>query len=256
MRIAAKLSLSALLAVGAVFAAVPFSSPLHAAGTVGGDVVDIGSDLSDVGEKDVSSNKNKEKAKPSKKADEKLIENGGIPSSVQSVVKKLNGATDDLTLEDLNDAREAAAKLDVLLDIEKKLTDLAKIRSERDKDAAATAMSSMLPMSAIQSGPISKYQIPSNALEKPAEPSRPAVVRPAAPRGPEKVDVERISGTVGRYVAVYKDKSDETHQVRAGDKMPDGSKVVAISRRGVTLSKDGQTLILPVKDVENIFGAK
>lgn len=169
-----------------------------------------------------------------------------IPGSVQEVVNKLNGASGDLSMEDLNQAREAVAKLEVLLDIEKKLTDLTRVRKERDEmQGASSQVVGMLPDNVWK--PASDIQIP----------SAPSVFSPVKPvvEGPKEVDILQIFGAGGKYVATYKDGSLQK-RLSVGDKLEDGSRVSYISQRGVVLVKGKKRLILPVKGVGHVFGAR
>ncbi len=55
-----------------------------------------------------------------------------VPEAVKSVIKRLDSSADDITVEDLNGARQAIAKVEVLIELEKKLSDLQKARNERE----------------------------------------------------------------------------------------------------------------------------
>ncbi len=192
----------------------------------------------------------KDKKAKSDKDDKDEKGNIKVPDSVKSVVKRLNKTTDSITLEDLNSAREAVAKLDILIDIEKRLTDLASIRQERDEKTMVSA-------------------IPASALGMKIPPQAPPMVLPpAAMQGaevmpitpvfvpPSPVEVTRIVGVSGNYAATVKVGEGKPTTVRQGDKLSDGSVVQSITNRTVTLLKDNKTRSVSVKDVAVVFSGR
>ncbi len=196
---------------------------------------------------------------------------GGVPDSVRGVIDRLNTATKDVTLEDLNEAREAVVKLDVLIDIEKRLNDLTKLRNERQAKmtGAVAAISGALPASAL-GAPVSSVPAPSmNASDLLSGPFSTDVLLPPsfkkdggevsdvseAPRSSTTLEVSRILGAAGSYVAVIKERG-KTKRVREGDKLADGGRVTSISRDGLTFSRNGKTETLQVKDVSRVFSSR
>ncbi len=168
------------------------------------------------------------------------------PDSVKSVIKRLNTATDGVSLDDLNSAREAVAKLDMLIDIEKRLTDLEKIRQERE----GQSLSSAIPASALGMG----GSFAPGMQPYPGQPANAGM--PVAAPVEQKVEVVRIQGARGRFAAVVKTGEDKREQVRAGDTLADGSEVLSVSSRGVVLLKDQKKRTLNVKDVDAVFGGR
>ena len=191
-----------------------------------------------------------------------------MPDSVKNVVKRLNSATEGVTLDDLNSAREAIAKLDVLIDIEKRLSDLADIRKEREEKvgllegaipesalkgnkgfqappvilpSSNSAVSPQITLQPVQTGPAS--------LGLPAA-SLPSVV-PMPMGGGMEPQIVRISGANANYTAQIKEASGSIKRVRVGDKLPDGSVVTAISSKGLTytLPDHKTTKSLEIKDI-------
>lgn len=199
-----------------------------------------------------SLNKNKE-TKETEEEEEGELEAPKIPDSVKKTVKRLNKATEGVTLEDLNAAREAIAKLDILIDIEKRLSDLDKIRQEREEI-------SMEGAGASGSLGMRNGQIPAAML---APPPMPAPVVQAAPAPmpvielpPPSVDIVRIAGSAGRYTATIKTGEDKTTIVREGDKLSDGSIVKNISARGLTLQRDKKTHTVDIKEVAVVLNGR
>lgn len=168
-----------------------------------------------------------------------------VPESVNSVVKRLNTATENVTLEDLNSAREAIAKLDVLIEIEQRLDNLSKIREEREGKSLEAA----IPASALGGG----RNFPTSNLPMPQAQPTPAPIVMMPPVS-SSVDVVRILGSAGRYVALIKDSEGKPAQYREGDKAPDGSLIQKITSRGVTLIKNKSEKTIQVKDVGTVFG--
>ena len=211
-----------------------------------------------------SSSKDKSKSKSAAKIDEEAGEDDNleiphegpkVPGSVKGVVKKLNSATDDVTLEDLNSAREAIVKLDVLIDIEKRLNDLVDIRMEREEKV--DQLSGALPSSAFGGGG-GQQQQPALAPPPliPVMPSVPAAAPPPPPMPVASIEVVRVSGASGSYTAHIKE-GEATKQIRPGDKLSDGSNVTSISRNGVTITTtDDKTKTIQVKDVGAVFSAR
>lgn len=187
-----------------------------------------------------------------------------IPSSVKNAVKKLNSGSDNVTIDDLNSAREAIVKLDVLIDIEKRLADLAQIRKEREEKL--NDLSGSLPSSALGGAGI---PVPGGIAPPSLAPSVPAAGMPAPTSpvpmpmpimggGDVSFEVVRITGASGNYVASIKENgSDTPKNIHVGDKLSDGSEVTSISRNGVTVKMaDKKTKTIQVKDVNTVFSGR
>jgi len=158
-----------------------------------------------------------------------------VPDSVKTIMKHLGTATQDVTLDDLNAAREAIAKLDVLIDIEKRLADLDKIRRERE----GKSMMQSIPASAL-------------AMPSPATSFQPANIQSMPSQG-SITDVIQITGSNGNYAALVKEGVDK-HYIHTGDRLSDGSIVLAITPGGVELTKGKTKHLVEVKDVQTVFG--
>lgn len=148
-----------------------------------------------------------------------------IPTQVTAVVKKLQDAKVDLSLEDMNQARAALARLDLLLELEQKMTDLDKARAKRTGADMADDVSAMLPRGVAR--------MPGRgamAVEMP-------VVTPVAMRTPvvATYTVQRINGIDGSYTAQLSSATDEKTTVHVGDKLSDGSTVTGITASTVSV---------------------
>lgn len=186
---------------------------------------------------DDKSSSKEDKEKSLKKAED------SVTDSVKKVIKQL-GADENITINDLNSARQAVAKLDALLDIEKRLVDLEKVREERK----STKGSSIPP-------------IPASALASPVPSLLPIPGSPQAGGPPilpafsaASLEVSRITGGSGRYKATIKTPDGQTKVLQAGDRLPDGTKVISVSASGVELSEGGNVRTVRVKNVDTIFG--
>ncbi|HAX92160.1 MAG TPA: hypothetical protein DCY07_08165 [Rhodospirillaceae bacterium] len=193
----------------------------------------------------------KEKAKDAKVKDEEGASSGEIPDSVKDVVERLNTATKDVTIEDLNSAREAVVKLDVLIDIEKRLNDLATLRQEREEKANEVAADATYGAAGMGGGaPMAPPALMPAPQGSPTAPPVPAMAFPE-----KDIEVSKVVGASGRYMATIKDADGTSRQVRVGDKLLDGSVVDAISRSGVTVvSPSKKRNTIQVKDIGTVFG--
>ncbi len=181
-----------------------------------------------------------------------------MPSAVQDALTRLQ-KVDQINLDDMIRAQDAINRLDLLLEIEKRQTELKKVRDERNKPAVAAAAAAGLLGSAI----------PASALNLPKVSSLPAVDTPSSSSssnsfsskptyspgkkadgessGPSsKYSIKRISGTDGRYFAVINTEDNSSQTVHSGDKLPDGSLVKSISLTNVALFKDKKSKNLTI----------
>lgn len=214
--------------------------------------------------------------KPAVKAKKKAARSSsGVPDSVQDIVGRLDTDTKDVTLEDLNAAREAVVKLDVLIDIQKRMNDLAKLRGETSSRMVAP-IAAALPQTALDAIPVptptptaseTAGSVPSIAIPSEMLPGASftnvdlmAAARPPQDSGESHkmgaLDVARISGTSGDYIAVIKDSMGKAKTVHKGDTLSDGTRIVSISREGVTVQKGEETKTIQVKDVSRVFGRR
>lgn len=158
---------------------------------------------------------------------------GTITDSVKNTVKQLS-TVDAVNLEDLNTARQVVAKLDLLIDIEKRLAELDKIHNDHSNEKSAVPpilASALAPPTILPSMPKIPH-IESDMM---------------GPSG--HTDVSRISGAAGHYVATIQGKS-----VRVGDTLSGGDTVTAITAKDVTVkAKNGTTRHLKIKGVEQVY---
>lgn len=172
-----------------------------------------------------------------------LTTSPATPQIVQDAVTRLQ-KVDQINLDDMIRAQDAINRLDLLLEIEKRQSELKKIRDERTKPAASNLLGSAIPASALNLPKLS-VPTPSDAAT-PIKPIK-ASAAPSSSGDSDKYSIKRISGADGRYLAVISLEDNSSQTVRAGDKLPDGSLVKAINLTSVSLFKDkkSKTLTIP-----------
>lgn len=163
---------------------------------------------------------------------------------------------DQINLDDMIRAQDAINRLDLLLEIEKRQTELKKVRDERNKPAAsATAaaaaglLGSAIPAAALNLPKINVADTPSSSSSSSSGSSSPSfsIPKPKSSEGPsEKLSIKRISGTDGRYFAVINTDDNSSQTVHVGDKLPDGTLVKAITLTSVSLFKDKKSKNLTI----------
>lgn len=167
-----------------------------------------------------------------------------VPESVLNVVKGL-AAQESASVEDMNKAREAIAKMDLLIDIENRISDLEKIRRDREKEE----LENISPVNlSIPPGMVMPPAMGTNG--NPSVPMTPVPITPA-------LAIDRITGSNGTYSASLRpDDGGKLLRVKVGDELPDGSVVQNITSRTVILRKpsDGKTQVLKISGVDKIFG--
>jgi type IV pilus biogenesis protein PilP len=189
--------------------------------------------------------------------------------TAKGVVKSLDTTSDRMTLEDLNTARQTVARLEAMIDVEKHLAELEKVRA--DRGASASSRSSSLSTSSALS-----TVIPASALAPLPTPiaAPPPFFTPSLPKMAEKekekdkekdkekpkstlsgVEISRITGANGKYSAVLKLANGDTKPVRVGDALDEHATVRWISSSTVLIEEFGETHTLRIKNVDAIFSA-
>ena len=187
-------------------------------------------------------------AKSATDSNMKELENK-IPDTVKDAVKRLDKTTEDVTLDDLNSARQAVAKIEALTEIEKRLVELEKVRHEREKESNNVNLAAMIPASALQA----PMAMPPMFAQPTAMAGGPqGMAMPVMPK--TVLELSRVMGGGGHYSAVLKMSGDETKTVRVGERLPDGSLVTSITSTEVVLEHDNDRHVLHVKNVDTVFG--
>jgi len=168
--------------------------------------------------------------------------------SAKSVTKRLETSSDSMTLEDLNNARQTVARIDAMIEVEKHLAELEKLRGDKANRSAASAA----PIGLASAIPASALMLPPAMASSSSSPSH---AEPTAHRMTSAgTEVSRITGIDGRYTAVLK-INGETRMARVGDKLSNGAIVKSISSSSVGLDDGGESRVLRIKNVDAIYSA-
>lgn len=164
-----------------------------------------------------------------------------VSESVKGVVKSLSRTADEVTLDDLNSARQAVAKLEALIEIEKHLAELEKIRQDRESAGMAAA----IPASAL------RPTVPAPSVQAAPVQAQPVVAMP--PPAPEAMELSRIVGSAGRYSAVIKMSDGQMQTVSTGDHLSDGGVVARVTMKEVEIRQGaGKRTTLRLKNVGTV----
>jgi len=161
-------------------------------------------------------------------------------NQAKDVIKHI-GSTDSLTLDDLNTTHQAIAKIEALIDLEKHLNELEKLRNERE---GKSSFASAIPASALQP------RFNQQAQAQPVHLGMPQAV-PAVSLS--SVEVMRVIGSDGHFTAVIKTADGQTRNVQTGDTVPGLGTIVAVSTMGVTVDQNHVHHTLKVKNVRMVF---
>jgi type IV pilus biogenesis protein PilP len=169
-----------------------------------------------------------------------------VSENAKGLMKSLDNASDPVMLEDLNTARQTVARIEAMIDIEKHLADLDKLRNER---SGGGHMSSSVPTLA--------NALPASVLTQPL-PLQPNMSSDMgemhmAPRS--GIEIARITGTDGKYTALLKMAGGETKSVKVGDHIFDDTTVRSISSSSVEIEKNGEPRTLQIKNIDTIYSA-
>lgn len=178
-----------------------------------------------------------------------------MTDSVKGVVKRLSAGSNDFNLEDLNTARIAVAKIEAMIDIEKHLVELEKLKGERQDKAASNvqpvAASALAPSPIAAPAPIANIIPPSFGNMAPQNTSMPGS---NMIMGSGKLEVAHISGANGLYTAEFHMPDGTSTSAAIGDKLPDGSLVVGITSTQVSLKHNGTTRQMKINGVGTVYG--
>lgn len=173
-----------------------------------------------------------------------------ISANAKKVVKRLDVASDTTSLADLNSARQTVTRIEAMIEIEKRLKELEKLRGERGDFHAPPSVSSSLanaiPSSALMPLPSavsSDYSAPEGRRAKPSSSSS------------SRPEISHIYGTGGRYTAVLRLSNGDLRSVRVGDKLSGGDTVRAISSSSVDVGGKEKAYTLRVKNIDMVYSS-
>lgn len=224
-------------AVEAAQAAVP---PVSAAGV---SVLGAGSDVSGgvVASKGTEDNSIE---KSVSKIEEKVIDSG------KDAVKRLDSATDDTTLTELNHARQVVTRIEAMIDVEKRLSELDRVRNDRRGNDARGALPGSLA-AAIPASALAPMRGGGSAVGANGELG--AGDQGFVVPGSGHPKIVRIVGSGGKYSAVIK-SGGGLRTVRVGDKISAGAYVRSISTTSVEVGGKGTSYTLHVKNGDVVQG--
>jgi type IV pilus biogenesis protein PilP len=137
-----------------------------------------------------------------------------------------------------------------MIEIEKKLGELEKVRNERAQEKSSKSASNLaaaIPASALTPPPAPAASASASSLTSAFRVAEPR------PRAASTLEVSRIVGSQGRYSATVME-GGAARNVSVGDKVG-GATVRAITAQAVTVDDGGETRTLRVKNVDTIFSA-
>ena len=177
-----------------------------------------------------------------------------VSESVKGVVKRL-GTTENMTLDDLNSARQAVAKIEALIDIEKHLNELEKLRSDREGRGMSggaipvSALTAMQQQPQFQAAPQPPMPMPSAMAASMMMPQQPSFSPVSS------LEVTRVIGSGDHYKAIIKMPDGQTKTVAVGDHVEGLGIIKAITSMGVELDQNGTKHVIHVKNVDTVFSA-
>ncbi|MDD3029182.1 MAG: type IV pilus biogenesis protein PilP [Alphaproteobacteria bacterium] len=171
-------------------------------------------------------------------------------------IDQLSQEGDETTLADLNQARQAASRIDAMIDLERRLIELQKLRgNRRGGGSSASASFDSKPAMALDA------VLPANALAVPL-PIRSASLPVDTPAPVKKAssdlgrpDILRISGAGGRYTALLKFSNGDMRAVKVGDRLSDEETIRSITASSVRVGGKGGGYTLQIKNVDVVFSA-
>lgn len=177
-----------------------------------------------------------------------------VSENAKNVVKRLDTASDNVMLEDLNSARQTVARIEAMIDIEKHMAELDKLRNERSGHAAAPPPAAMslanaLPASALQPLPLQTNNMPMGV------PTHEHEVHRFGGGSISGMEISRITGVDGKYTALLKLANGETKSVKVGEHISGDSTVRSINSSSVEIEENGETHTLHIKNVDAVYSA-
>jgi type IV pilus biogenesis protein PilP len=172
-----------------------------------------------------------------------------VTESAKNMVKRLDTSTDAMTLADMNSARQTITRIDAMIDLEKRLGELEKLRKDHTVGTLPTA--GMLA-NAIPNGAINASQLQPPPRSTLASSEAKIDKHPVVETHPEIV---RIFGTDGKYTAVIKFPNGEVKAARVGDQVASDFLVRSITSSSVGVDGKGEFYTLHIKNVDAFYSA-
>lgn len=168
-----------------------------------------------------------------------------VVSGVKGTIKNLD-SSEGMSLADLNSAKQTVARIDAMIEIEKRMIELEKLRNERGgtRPFVGGGFAGAIPASAL--APLPQVSKPVFADTETAKEAQRAVYIPTeAPH----YEILRIAGAAGRYSAVLKTPNGDRKTVQPGDKIAGGT-VGMITASTVMIESKDKTTSLHIKNAD------
>jgi type IV pilus biogenesis protein PilP len=168
-----------------------------------------------------------------------------ITENAKNAIKRLDVVSDSTSLADLNHVRQTITRIEAMIDVEKRLSELAKLRNERHSSSVSSALEGAIPASALGM-PAQNLPLPPSPLSDEEQKAR----RESSSSHPE---ISRIFGTGGKYTAILKFTNGDLKSVKVGDKVANNDTVRTITSSSVEIGGKETSYTLRVKNVDVVY---
>ena len=172
-----------------------------------------------------------------------------VSESAKNTLKRLDNSSDAMTLEELNSARQTVVRIEAMIEVEKRMVELNKLKNDRN-GASSSAWAASLPPRALRPLPMPIAPIAMPELAPVFSP--PVHIEKPKPNF-GGIEVLRILGAEGQYSAVLQLSDGSKKSVRIGDHLSDGAIIRWIASSSVVLDEKGETRTLHIKNVNTVY---
>jgi type IV pilus biogenesis protein PilP len=153
---------------------------------------------------------------------------GDADPAVTAVLDRLKQDSTPLSISDMSAAQDALARLNLLGEIEQKLSQIEETRMKRQFGGAMNF--GAMPMPGVAAPIPMGMQSAANPMTTAVEPTK----------SDDEIQIISITGAAGKYQATLNSQG-RTIVAKNGMVLPDGSKVTNIGVNGVSVQKKGKT---------------
>ncbi len=172
-----------------------------------------------------------------------------VTESAKKLISTIETSSTPLSMADLNAARQTVARIDAVIEIEKHLAELEKLRGHDShipsSFSAAIPASALMPMPSAPSAPAAPMAIP--------QPITP--VSPPKKESALSAELVRVVGADGAYIAVLRLTSGSTKTFKVGDSVGDHGRINRITPTAVVLTEAGRTHTLSIGATGPLYSA-
>ncbi|MDD3370332.1 MAG: type IV pilus biogenesis protein PilP [Alphaproteobacteria bacterium] len=177
------------------------------------------------------------------KAEDKVIE------TAKGQMKKLDSASSETSLAELNQVRQTISRIEAMIDVQKRLNELEKLRG-----VSRSASVANVPAGLADAIPASALSLPRRMRASSGDSASKSTAARSAHVSAARPEVERIIGSGGRYTAYLRLAGNERRAVRVGDKVSDGETVRSITSSSVEVGGKNSSYTLRMKNIDIIQG--